>query len=157
MSRAASGFTTRITPSPASTIIGSRIRKPGSNNIPTETKNNTAKASRNGSASAAAWLLTGLCATTMPARKAPSAIDAPKKKYAAAATAMENTSTVSVNNSRERSLATCTKSGGMIRAPAHNTSTASNVSLPSASASEPHRVPLGGACASPEGAPAGSR
>lgn len=76
---AASGLASRIIPSAATTIHGSDSRKPGSTSIPTETKNSTEKASRSGSASAAAWWLTGDCPTTIPARNAPSAIDAPKK------------------------------------------------------------------------------
>ena len=47
--------------------------------MPTETKKSTPKASRSGKASAAAWWLTGDWPTTMPARNAPRAIDAPKK------------------------------------------------------------------------------
>jgi len=49
----------------------------GSNSIPTDAKNSTANASRSGSASAAAWLETTDRPTTMPARKAPRAIDKP--------------------------------------------------------------------------------
>ena len=53
----------------------------------------------------------------MPARNAPRAIDAPKKAYEAAAIAIEKTSTVSVNSSRERSRATCTRTHGIARDP----------------------------------------
>ena len=80
--------------------------------MPTDTKNSTANASRSGSASAAACWLTGDCPTTMPARNAPSAIEAPKSSAAPAAIAIANASTVSVNSSRERSRATCTSAHG---------------------------------------------
>ena len=49
----------------------------GSRSIPTETKNSTAKASRSGIESAAAWWLMSDSPTTAPARKAPSANDTP--------------------------------------------------------------------------------
>ena len=45
----------------------------GSNSMPTETKNSTAKASRSGSVSFAACWLSGLSLRIMPAKKAPSA------------------------------------------------------------------------------------
>src|SRR5262249_7692823 len=84
------------------------------------------------SASAAAWWLTGDSATIMPARKAPSAIDAPKSAYAPAAIAMENTMTVNVNNSRDRSRATWVRTHGTIFAPANITNTISATSLSNA-------------------------
>ena len=51
--------------------------------MPTETKNSTAKASRSGSASSVARWLSGLSASTMPAKKAPSAKDTPNSADAA--------------------------------------------------------------------------
>ena len=46
--------------------------------MPTETKKSTAKASRNGSDSAAACWLSGDSLRIMPAKKAPSANETPK-------------------------------------------------------------------------------
>jgi hypothetical protein len=74
---ATTGFTISTTTSRPKIIPGSSTICRKSNNMPTETKNNTANASRIGNASAAACWLTFDCATTMPAKKAPSAIDAP--------------------------------------------------------------------------------
>ena len=101
--------------------------------MPTETKKSTAKASRSGSASAAAWWLTGDWATIMPARNAPRAIDAPNTAYEPAAIAIEKTITVSVNSSRERSRATCTRTQGTTREPASITIATRAASLSSAS------------------------
>ena len=57
--------------------IGFSIRMFGSNSMPTETKNRTAKASRSGRLSWAARWLSSLSASTMPAKKAPSASETP--------------------------------------------------------------------------------
>ncbi len=54
--------------------------------MPTETKNSTAKASRNGSASSVARWLRSLSPITMPAKKAPSANDTSKVLAAPKAT-----------------------------------------------------------------------
>ena len=59
----------------ASTGRASRIRIIGSNSIPTDTKNSTAKASRSGSDSLAARWLSSDSLRIMPAKKAPSAKD----------------------------------------------------------------------------------
>ena len=74
---AASDFTTTITSSTAATWSGSRNSTAGSNSIPTETKNRTAKASRSGRLPAAAWWLRPLSLSTTPAKKAPSAKETP--------------------------------------------------------------------------------
>ena len=47
----------------------------GLNNMPTDTKNSTANASRSGSVSSVARLLSGVSPRIMPAKKAPSAKD----------------------------------------------------------------------------------
>ena len=70
--------------------------------MPTDTKKSTANASRIGSASDAARRLYSDRPTTMPARKAPSAIET--LKICAEPTAIPSaiTRTVSVNSSRDR-------------------------------------------------------
>ena len=60
-----------------STANGWRSRIIGSNNMPIETKNSTANASRSGSESVAAWWLSFDSFSTMPAKNAPSANDTP--------------------------------------------------------------------------------
>ena len=49
------GFASRMIAAMAANEAGWVSKMPGSNNMPTETKKSTAKASRKGSASAAAW------------------------------------------------------------------------------------------------------
>ena len=61
----------------ASSLSGSRISTAGSNSIPTDTKNRTEKASRNGRDSSAARWLSSDSRMTIPAKKAPSAKDTP--------------------------------------------------------------------------------
>jgi hypothetical protein len=119
---AASGLPTMMMPSVDSTSSGSRTMNIGSKSIPTDAKNSTPNASRSGSASAPACCETGDCPTTMPARNAPSAIDAPNRYADPAAVAMAITRIVSVNSSRERSRATQTMMRGTIFAPPHSTS-----------------------------------
>src|SRR5688572_27980556 len=89
--------------------------------MPTETKNNTAKASRIGNASDAARELNSLRPTTMPARKAPSAIETSNTFAAPTATPSATTSTVSVKSSRDRDRATCDKHQGTNRPPTYIT------------------------------------
>ena len=55
MTKAASDLPTMMMASTASTASGSRTSTVGSNNMPTDTKNNTAKASFSGSESLPAW------------------------------------------------------------------------------------------------------
>ncbi len=74
--------------------------------MPTDTKNRTAKASRMGNASEAALKLYCDRPTTMPARKAPSAIDTLKMSAEPTAIPSAMTRTVSVKSSRERVSAT---------------------------------------------------
>ena len=93
------------------------IRTYGSNSIPTETKNSTANASRIGSASVAALRLNSERPTTMPARKAPRAIETPNSFADPTAIPSATTSTVSVKSSRERVAATCASSQGISRRP----------------------------------------
>ena len=61
----------------ASTCSGRSTSTRGSNSMPTETKNSTAKASRNGSDSSAARWLNSDSRSTSPAKKAPSATETP--------------------------------------------------------------------------------
>ena len=78
MAEATSGLPSTIDgQSGGATSHGDSSRYCGSNSMPTETKNSTAKASRIGSASVAARRLNSDRPTTMPARKAPSAIETP--------------------------------------------------------------------------------
>ena len=64
--------------STASTASGSRNSTDGSNNMPTDTKNNTAKASFSGRESLPAWWLSSDSERITPAKKAPNANDTPK-------------------------------------------------------------------------------
>ena len=68
---AAMDLPTMTMPRTPSTASGSRSRIVGSNNIPTETKNSTAKASRSGRDRSAALCPSGELFSTSPARKAP--------------------------------------------------------------------------------------
>ena len=56
-----------------------RATKPGSTSIPTETKKRPAKISRSGMMSPRIWCERSDSPTTIPATKAPSASDSPKK------------------------------------------------------------------------------
>ncbi len=78
----------------------------GSNSMPTETKNSTAKASRSGSDSSAARWLSSDSLRIMPAKKAPSASDTPNSLAAPKATPSAMASTASRNSSREPVWAT---------------------------------------------------
>ncbi|GAV34303.1 hypothetical protein ROTAS13_01968 [Roseomonas sp. TAS13] len=69
-----------------STAQGASTSTFGSNSMPTETKNSTAKASRKGSASSVARWESWLSAITMPAKKAPRAKETSKSEAAPAAT-----------------------------------------------------------------------
>ena len=90
----------------ASTGPGSRTRMAGSNSMPTETKNSTAKASRSGSDSCAARWLSSNSLRIMPAKKAPSANDTSNSSAAPKATPSAMASTASRNSSREPVCAT---------------------------------------------------
>ena len=68
---------TTIRISTATIAMGIASNEAGSRSIPTDTKNSTAKASRSGIESAAAWWLMSDSPTTAPARNAPSANDTP--------------------------------------------------------------------------------
>ena len=81
--KAASDLPTRMMQTVASSANGAANRIAGSNNMPTETKNSTAKASRNGSDSVAACWLNCDSLSIMPAKKAPSASETPNSSAAA--------------------------------------------------------------------------
>ena len=107
--------------------------------MPTETKNSTANASRSGRASAAACWLTGDCPTTMPARKAPRAIEAPKKSAEPVATVTAIARTVSVKSSRDRRRAASSSMRGTTREPANATRATRAASFSIATPSETTR------------------
>ena len=98
--KAARGLPMRTIPSVARMRGQSLMSEAGLNSIPTETKKRTAKASRMGRASAAACELNSDWPTTMPLRKAPRAMEAPKKLAAPTATPRARTRTERVNRSR---------------------------------------------------------
>lgn len=78
MARAASDLPRRMMNRTPATASGARTRTLGSNSIPTETKNSTAKASLSGRARSAALWPSGVPFSTRPATKAPRAKEAPK-------------------------------------------------------------------------------
>lgn len=117
IAKAVRGFATRMIPRVARMIPGLCTNVFGSNSIPIEAKNKTAKASRMGNASAAAWWLTSDWATATPARKAPSAIETPKNRAEPVAMARAMASTVRMKSSRERDRATCESSHGIAHLP----------------------------------------
>src|SRR5262249_19934151 len=90
--------TTNATPP---TLNGSRTKIVGSNSMPTETKNSTAKASRNGSDSSAATWLSSDSLSVMPAKNAPSANDTSNSSAATKATPNATDNTARRNSSRE--------------------------------------------------------
>ncbi|MGY4380605.1 hypothetical protein ACVWZ3_008244 [Bradyrhizobium sp. i1.3.6] len=90
-----------IIASVASSGQGSRTTLIGSNIMPTETKNSTAKASRSGSDSCAARALSGDSRSIMPAKNAPSASDTSNSFVAPNAMHSAIASTPRRNNSRE--------------------------------------------------------
>ena len=98
--KAARGLPMRTIPSVARMRGQSLMSEAGLNSIPTETKKRTAKAARMGTASAAACELNSDWPTTMPLRKAPRAMEAPKKLAAPTATPRARTRTERVNRSR---------------------------------------------------------
>ena len=110
----ASGFSTMIS---------------GSNSMPTETKNSTAKASRSGSDSSAARWLNSDSRIIMPAKKAPSAKDTSNSMAAPKATPTAMATTPRVNSSCEPVRATHHSSLGSSRRPTTSISTTKAVTL----------------------------
>ena len=90
----------------ASTCTGCSTKMRGSNNMPTATKNKMAKISRRGRVSSSARWLKSESLTTIPAKKAPSAMETPKILYAPKAIETAAATTVKVNSSREPRRAT---------------------------------------------------
>jgi hypothetical protein len=80
---AAADLPTTMMASVASTASGAVTGMLGSNSMPTETKNSTAKASRSGIASSAARWLSWLSLITIPAKNAASAKETPNSAEAA--------------------------------------------------------------------------
>ena len=101
----------------ASTRSGSSISTRGSNSMPTDTKNSTAKASRRGSDSSAARALKGDSRSIMPAKKAPSANDTPNRLAAPNATTSATAITHRVKSSREPVRVTHSRTRGSRRRP----------------------------------------
>ena len=81
--KATTDFPIRMMTTVASRASGAAKSTAGSNSMPTETKNSTAKASRNGSDSVAACWLNCDSLSIMPAKKAPSASEMPNSSAAA--------------------------------------------------------------------------
>ena len=103
---AANDLPTMMMPRTASTVHGWARTTNGLNNIPTETKNKTAKASRKGSVSSAARWLSSDSARIMPAKKAPSAKETPNSIAAPNATPRATASTAKRNSSLDPVWAT---------------------------------------------------
>src|SRR3990167_4446062 len=101
----------------ANTFIGSVQSTLGWNNMPTETKNSTAKASRKGSDSAAARWLSADSRIIMPAKNAPSANETSNSLAAPNATPTAAATTLSVNSSCEPVRATIHRIFGKTRRP----------------------------------------
>src|SRR5262245_14702834 len=101
----------------------------GLNNIPTETKNKTEKASCIGNASAAARWLSSDSPITAPAKNAPSANEIPNTCAAMVPTPSAIVNTDSVNNSREPVRATCSSSQGTKRRPTKTMSVTKETTL----------------------------
>ena len=81
--------------------------------IPTETKNKTAKMSLIGSASDVALALKSDCPTTIPAKNAPNAIDAPKNSVAQTEIPNAITRTERMKSSLFHVLAICSNKKGI--------------------------------------------
>ena len=84
----------------ANSAAGASTMILGSNSMPTETKNSTAKASRKGSDSVAACWLSRNSLKIMPAKKAPSASETPNSSEARKAKPSAIDSTARRNSSR---------------------------------------------------------
>ena len=117
MAKAASDLPSRMISTVASTGSGSRTRMVGSNSMPTETKNSTAKASRSGKVSSAARWLSGDSLRIMPAKNAPSANETPNSSAAAKAAPRAITNTERRNSSRLPVCAMACSTHGMTRLP----------------------------------------
>ena len=117
MKNAASDLPTTMMPNVASTCHGCAIRMAGLNSMPTETKNSTAKASRNGRESLAALWLSSDSLSSMPAKNAPSAKDTPNSVAEPNATPSAMARTDRVNSSREPVAAIFSRVQGITRRP----------------------------------------
>ena len=113
------------------TCSGSLTSVAGSNSMPTDTKNSTAKASRSGSDSSAARWLSSDSRMTMPAKNAPSANETPNSLAEPYATPTAAAITHSVNSSREPVRATCHNSHGNSRRPTISISATNRATWPS--------------------------
>src|SRR3989344_4606576 len=106
-----------MTDTAAASLPGDCHSTAGSNNMPTETKNSTAKASRSGSDSSAARWANSDSRIIMPAKNAPSANDTSNSLAAPKATPTAAATTHSVNSSREPVEATHHSMRGNTRRP----------------------------------------
>ena len=117
MAKAASDLPMTMMNTVASTGSGLVMMIEGSNSMPTDTKNSTAKASRSGNVSWAARWDNSLSDRIMPAKKAPSASDTPKSSAEPSATPSAMASTASRNSSRLPVWAVPCSAQGMTRRP----------------------------------------
>ena len=116
-SRATAALPSTITPVSASTGPRWAQTAAGFTSIPTDTKNRTAKASRNGSTSAPTWWLSGDSLTTTPARNAPRASETPNSAAALSAVPSDTVRATRRNSSRDRVRAMRRSTQGTARAP----------------------------------------
>src|SRR3569832_2482757 len=100
-----------------STLKGSSINTCGSNNMPKETKNSTAKASRRGRDSSAARWASSDSRIIMPAKKAPSAKETSNKRAEPYATPTAAAITHNENNTRNPKHTTSHSRHGNTRQP----------------------------------------
>jgi hypothetical protein len=127
--------TTRNTTAAMANGIASSVD--GSSSMPTATKKRTAKASRSGRASAAAWWLTSDSPTTAPARNAPRANETPKTVDDRYANPIAMARTANVNSSFDPSFETRVRRRGTRRVPAMTMRNTNSAALPSPSATFP--------------------
>ena len=125
----------------ASTRSGASSRICGSSSIPTETKNRTEKASRNGNDSRAARWLSADSRITTPAKNAPIANETPNSSAEPYAMTTAAAITHSVNNSRDPVRATCHSSHGKTRRPTTSISPTNSDTFAIVSASARARSP----------------
>src|SRR6185295_1599462 len=152
MPNAASVLPTTMMATTVSTRSGSIRSMRGSNSMPTETKNNTANASRSGSVSFAARWESSDSRMTMPAKNAPRAKLTPNSAAAPNAMPTAAVMTVRVNSSREPVRATCDSTHGTNLLPSTSISATNTDTLPSVIASvmpNPRVAPSASAVASP--------
>ncbi len=153
MATAATVLPTRMMATVATSLPGSFQTTAGSNSMPTETKNSTAKASRNGSDSSAARWLNSDSRIIMPAKKAPSANETSNSLAAPNAKPMATASTLSVNSSCEPVRATNQSTRGSTRRPTNSMNAMNPTTLARVMPSVCHSAPESAGVAPASGAP----